>query len=70
MNFKEFRDVVMEKFPNAEIAEDNYRQLIIYTNLQMNPDAESEPHEGSGDDYDAYIELLDNSELIPFEGGE
>ena len=34
MHFNEIMNLILENFPNAELAEDNDGQLIIYTGLE------------------------------------
>lgn len=70
MNFGEFMNKVVEAFPDAEVGEDNDRQLIIYTNLQVDPDGESAANDAAGGDPDSYRDNYRAVQVIPFEEGQ
>ena len=41
MRFEQFMQQVLSIFPNAEVGEDEDRQLVIFTGLMMDPDSEA-----------------------------
>jgi hypothetical protein len=57
MHFDDIMNLVLEWFPNAELAEDNDGQLIIYTGLESNGN-------------DLWITMKEHSERNNIEGKE
>ena len=64
MTFDELYAKVLDVCPTAVFDEDNERQIVIYTGLMVDPEAEAQASSVAGSDADTYTELWKSAPLI------